>query len=333
MANSDLHNLLQRYAKGRCTPEEEATLMKRILDGPDAELEAALDRIWDAADDGYRADPAVSARLYGNVAEKLDLPAARSRALRPRWIGWAAALLCAAALAVYLYTGNRTGEPVQPGLVTYHANQRERITLPDGSLVTLNTGTILSYPASYGDQVRSITLSGEAFFDIRPDKAHPFTVSAADVTVEVLGTAFNVKAYQPDDEVTVTVTEGRVDVKDKGRSLGILQQNEQLVIGRGNHQPVPTARRVAPDEATAWHKNDLYFNNVTMEEAAAILRQRFGNPITFASAALRQCRFSGTLLEARDAASALEVICAFNNMAFSRHNGGFLIEGAGCRTP
>ncbi|MFC3196719.1 FecR family protein [Parapedobacter deserti] len=333
MEDTRLKHLIRIYAEGRCTPEEEAELMALVLLSEPEHLAEALDGVWEKTDPQYRVDPAVSAQIYNKLSKKL--PASTQRrgiALYRQWIGWAAIILCFIAVALYIYTPWDTADRQDTAatLVSKRASQRERIKLPDGSYVTLNEGTTLRYPTAFTAQTREVSLQGEAFFEVKADSKRPFVAQAGDVSIAVLGTSFNVRAYDPREHVTVTVSKGRVDVRDRNRSLAILEEDEQLIIDRLAGDMVPNAHSFNASEATAWHRNDLYFDNTTMEEAARTIEQRFGADIRFASPQLRNCRFSGSFLDVTDARSVLEVICAFNHMSFQQTAGHILIQGQGC---
>jgi len=333
MNENRLPYLIQRYTRGHCTPDEEAELMALIVLSDRENLAGALDAAWDETSPAYRADEEVSARIYGRLSQRLSIPA-RNPGVMPyrRWLGWVAALLCVATVALYLskpWTANDRSAAATTW-VSKRADQRERIKLPDGSYVTLNEGTVLRYPEAFGPATREVSLEGEAFFEVRANEKHPFIARAGEVSIKVLGTSFNVSAYDPSEKVTVTVSQGRVDVRDRHRSLAILEKDEQVVIDRQAGGIVTEAQPFSASKATAWHRNDLYFDNTTMEEAARTIEERFGVVIQFASPQLRSCRFSGSFLDAADARSVLEVICTFNHMHFRQTANQIFIEGQGC---
>ena len=104
-----------------------------------------------------------------------------------------------------------------------------RVVLPDSSLVWLNSGSSIGVWASYNRRTRGVELQGEGYFDVRHDDNNPFYVTAKGVTVKVLGTTFNLSAYEGDKEVKTTLIEGKVDVSAARNSL-ILQPGQQAVV-------------------------------------------------------------------------------------------------------
>lgn len=104
-----------------------------------------------------------------------------------------------------------SSEVVHRSVVSIPRGKVYKITLNDGTEVWLNASSRLSFPTRFTDSRREVTLDGEAYFKVAPDKQHPFVVIAGKVETEVLGTEFNVKAY-PDADFHVTLVRGSVKV-------------------------------------------------------------------------------------------------------------------------
>jgi ferric-dicitrate binding protein FerR (iron transport regulator) len=112
--------------------------------------------------------------------------------------------------------------------------QKSKIFLSDGSVVWLNAKSSISYFKHFTDSTRIITLKGEAFFDVAKDSLNPFIVRTNGITVEVLGTQFNVNSRNPEEEVTVALVEGVVKVftdnRNDGSDAKIIMPGEGIVI-------------------------------------------------------------------------------------------------------
>jgi ferric-dicitrate binding protein FerR (iron transport regulator) len=87
---------------------------------------------------------------------------------------------------------------------------KSTITLPEGSKIWLNADSKLSYPVAFNDKTREVYLRGEAFFDIRKNPDKPFIIHLANGTIHVLGTSFNVRAYDDEDKIETSVSTGKV---------------------------------------------------------------------------------------------------------------------------
>jgi len=219
--------------------------------------------------------------IISGIMRQLPAPPARNR------IRWKAAAVVAAlimsAAALFIYKGKRVA-PQAPQLVAAPAGSRNRVTLADGTTVLLNAGTQLSIPANYGVNERIVTLSGEAFFDVATDAGHPFTINTGSLQTIVLGTSFNIRAYNNQEEYQVAVATGKVKVLDAGKIIAAsLTANRQLAYGLQSKETVVSDLPAAM--AGAWRKNIFYFNNSTLQEIGAELERQYNIPVTVTGAA------------------------------------------------
>ena len=140
----------------------------------------------------------------------------------------AAAVLIAALL---LFSGYEAFKSPSSRLLTMVTSEKEvmnPISLPDGTLVSLNSNTKFSYPNEFSGNTREVTIEGEAFFQVKPNKNKPFIIHAGNAQIKVLGTSFNVNAYPNAKQVEVIVETGRVQFSNK--NLENLKTNELILI-------------------------------------------------------------------------------------------------------
>lgn len=152
--------------------------------------------------------------------------------------------------------------------LTVNEGERAQLTLADGTQIWLNANTVISYPDDFNRKNRSINLKGEAYFKVAKNKDLPFVVNTDDIDVKVLGTEFNVKAYNDESTVEVQVTEGKVQVyKDNADSAYYLTANEMISFDKSNSQFTET-----PFDGSAenWREGKYVFNNKPL---SLIIRQ------------------------------------------------------------
>ncbi|MHA4896223.1 FecR family protein [Pedobacter sp. PWIIR3] len=134
------------------------------------------------------------------------------------------------------------------------------VRLPDGTLVSLNAASSLAYPANFtGLKERRVELTGEGYFQVAKDKAHPFIVATATQEVEVLGTHFNISAY-PNETVKTTLAEGSVELKSSQQSSlkQLLKPDQQaLLLANGSFK----VSQVNTSAAISWKDGYFYFDN------------------------------------------------------------------------
>ncbi len=182
-----------------------------------------------------------------------EIVAPRAIAVSKPSINWmrVAAMLMVLALSgglIYYFV-----EQGAPKMLALRSNESVMIdTLPDGSVVTLNKRSSLSYPETFKGDLRSVKLEGEAFFNITPNKSKPFVIDANGTMVKVVGTSFNVK--MTNDKTEVIVETGVVEVSKKKKMVK-LNPHEKATVLRDRDEPIKEAN---DDELYSYYKSDEF---------------------------------------------------------------------------
>lgn len=143
---------------------------------------------------------------------------------------------------------------------------RTKFYLPDGSTGYLNSGSVLKYPVSFENN-RNVVLSGEGYFDVKHDEDSPFHVKTKNLDIKVLGTSFNVVAYDDEKSEEIILTTGHVDVSDqKGNKIASLTPDERLVVEMENRKI--NLGKVVSEQYTSWKEGKLMFRNELIEDVA-----------------------------------------------------------------
>lgn len=154
--------------------------------------------------------------------------------------------------------------------------QSEFVVLPDSTKVWLNGGSLLVYPSEFISSERSVSLSGEAFFNVTKDSKHPFTVRVNNMTLKVLGTTFNVSSYPDNDETSATLETGRLEVNVDGYEKSyFLRPNDHLVYNRNTHK-VDVTNNVKGGDYSVWRYGILYFDDTSFNVAMKQLERAYG---------------------------------------------------------
>ncbi|WP_029284569.1 FecR family protein [Pedobacter sp. R20-19] len=267
------------------------------------------------------------------IFQKIENRTALKKVKKPlHWIGYAASVVLIAAIAYLLLkpvskpviaAKNRTDEPA--GKTLGH----KWIKLPDGTSVQLNNDSRLVYDQDFkGKKKREVTLYGEAFFDVAHDAAHPFIIHTGKITTTVLGTAFNISAYDHQKAVTVTVTRGRVMIQQANKTLAVLTPNQQLSWKIG--QKYQHKQTVNTEKFTAWKAQDLIMDDVTLLQASELIAKRYGIEVLFKSDKVKTCRFTAAFLNRNNITEVTEVLSAITGASFERKGNQLLIDGKGC---
>ncbi len=304
---------------------------------PDERLrELDLRQFWDAPamQDGNAPDWDM---LYQNLLkqkEKDTLDYHRIASRRPfNWkrLAVAASLLFIVGLTA-LFIFSPSGKQVTQQMVLSESVLQPRtVTLPDGTVVTLNRQSTLEYPAGFAGKTREVYLHGEAYFEVKNDHSRPFLVHSEGLTTRVLGTSFNVRAYGGDSGVVVTVSTGKVQVqKGEDTVLGLLSAGEQLVVGRKSIRA--EISKVDGEMVANWRLQELFFDNVTLEEAMAKISTHFNVQVQFEGNATGNCRFTARFA-GKDAGlkQVMDVITTLTNTSWKAESDKSIkINGEGC---
>lgn len=227
-----------------------------------------------------------AAESYKILEKRLFTKRSRILPLRITAAAAAIALLCVMSWSVYQYM-----RPIAMCTISTLANQQE-VRLPDGTQITLNHYSTLTYPEKFSTGTRKVELSGEAYFEVSKDKEHPFIVETSSVNVEVLGTHFNVEAYPDDPEVATTLFEGSVSVSNKSDSNQvILKPNERAIYNKEKNSLVCQTVENITEEAT-WRESKFIFNNLPLQEVVRQLSNSFGVCIDIPDKTLREYRLT-----------------------------------------
>lgn len=344
MSKERLTHLFQKYAEKTCTQAEYAELMTVINDEVNYdEIDLVMNNEWEHHINSPKLEQGKVDQLFdkilaaGDYHDKIKKPVKLNG--NRSWALWAAAILFLG-IFVFLYE-NKTVVPglvdkaktaarnIQPSVNIAAVGEHRKINLPDGSIVILNNGSTLEFPEQFLRVSREVILNGEGYFDIKHDAEKRFIVHTGKISTTVLGTAFNIKAYDKEDNVVVTVTRGKVMVKDDNKTLGIIVPNQQIVYNKV--QMRSSLMPAMAKQAMEWQEKDLFFDDVTMEEAVLQLTKRFNVTISFANEASKSCRFTATFLKGESLDEILQVITSFNHITYQKIAGEVMISGNGCK--
>lgn len=214
----------------------------------------------------------------------------------------AVALLCLSVWTAYIYM-----QPVAMQTVSTLAETRT-VNLPDGTSVTLNHYSTLTYPERFKTDNREVELNGEAYFEVSKDKKHPFIVQTEAVDVRVLGTQFNVDAYRDSPDVRTTLLTGSVAVSNKSNSEHmILKPNEIAIYNKVEKKLTRKVLEDATDEIS-WRHGEFIFDDVPLRDIARELSNSFGTTIQITDSTLQNYRISARFRNGEDLETILSVL-------------------------
>ncbi|WP_320167894.1 FecR domain-containing protein [Mangrovibacterium marinum] len=207
--------------------------------------------------------------------------------------------------------------------------KRTTITLSDQTKVWLNSGSRLIFPASFTKKNREVYLEGEAIFEVSHDKSHPFVVSTRNVDVEVLGTVFNLSAYNDDDFINTVLVEGGVLLKYGGNVL-LGRQSSQLYPGMLASYNTQTSslnkQKINTQLYTSWREGYLVFEQQPLGDIAKKIARYYDVQVVFDDPALAKETFSGNLDLQNSASEVLRVVAQIVNARIEQRDNQLIIS-------
>lgn len=280
--NDKVSGLLHKFRSGDITPAEFQDLRTHMDTISDVELKHLLETEWEEFEDHSPLSEEKMKTLY----EGLHI---RSEEVKPRftlkryWMQIAASLLLLIAGSLTVLTfmqRNEINALAEQNVVIRSGDYgKSLVTLPDGTIVHLNAKSSLIYSQDFGRNDRKVALSGEGFFEVKKDTEKKFTVGTGYMDITVLGTKFNVYAYEAKDIVEMSLVEGSVDVttsRPPYQSIRV-KPNEKVVYNKrtGNLLHKRTSNKME----TAWINKELVFRSERLEDVFRCLSRKFA--VTF----------------------------------------------------
>jgi transmembrane sensor len=307
MTNDSILELMSRVLSGEATPGERAALEKALAEDPHLQGRYQLmQQFWNEHE---TVSPEAVESALQQALERLQLvqstpmvTPAKSGLIRRLWkrsLAAAVVLMMLGSIG-YWYFAGKNSMNAQASLLEKHnaRGTKSTIVLPDGSTIWLNADSKIKYPTSFAGRLREVYLSGEAFFDVAKDPQKPFVIHLSKGTVKVLGTSFNIRAYDNEKLIETSVSTGRVAFIPARSTT--LQQPDTIYITPNNkvryslNNDQVNLEPTAAAEDKAWTEGKLIFKALTLEEIATALERNFGKKAVFVDEAPKHYRLTGT---------------------------------------
>ena len=192
------------------------------------------------------------------------------------------------------------------------------ITLSDGTRVHLNAETRLTYPVCFSSKERIVQIEGEAYFDVAPDKEHPFIVKTSHTSIRVTGTSFNVRAYADEDTESTTLISGTVRINSRNEEFELVP-NQHYTYNKNTG--TNTVANVNTDLYTSWESGSFIFLNVPLENVMSYLSKWYGFQYSFEDEAAKQVRIGAYLNRYANMNPIIDMITELNLVNIKQREG------------
>jgi transmembrane sensor len=314
-------------------------LLPKVFAGEASPEETTLVEEWRAADPKNQAEYEVIGKLWkfsGEAAEpgEIDLDAEWKRmeaALVPvhsgksvmmRIMQIAASLVIITVLGFMAikFSGNKSEKAP--------ASAQTSVILPDGTSVSLNAGSVITYKKDFGSTHRNVHLKGEAWFEVMKNAELPFVISAGEANIRVTGTKFNIKAYQRLNDIRVTVTEGTVKFYNN------VEPDKEITLHAGETGVMNKSNRVVTSMLTgnlndiAWKTGIMDFHDTPLSDVTEVLINTYHRKIDL-DPAIGNCPVT-VRFENRELDAVLNVLRSTLDLKITTKGRHITISGKGC---
>ncbi|HEX7847572.1 MAG TPA: FecR domain-containing protein [Chitinophagaceae bacterium] len=329
-----LRHLFRQYAANTCSRkelEEFFTYINRSEFEP--QLRQLIKKVYQELKDDAAFSTYVNenGRLVLTETEQtlLKKPAPAKRSIRPvsYWLAAASIVVLIGLFWGFQNRGQKKENALQIASLTKKTTDRSEskfLLLEDGTKVWLNAASSLEFPDRFDPKKREVFLSGEAFFDVSHADKIPFIIHTGDIATTVLGTAFNIKAYPGQKNITVAVSRGKVKVSRKDGWETTLTMG-QLVKVQENIKTI-VEKNIPVIEVAAWQQGDMVFDDESFEEIIADLKRTYNANIEVKDNEMLKQKISTSFRKDIGIEQALQVLCKLTDSEFKLVNDVYLIQ-------
>jgi transmembrane sensor len=352
--NLDIKKLLEKFRHDDLTSDELQNLYTLLTKPNHPDMISLIDEEWDKASNVQ--DEFDSGQLLHHIHQKANIGQQNKEGKGRLFsfthlLKYAAVFIVAFGLAWLLKPSSSVSSVQEkPSFFTIKVayGSKSTVELPDSSLVVLNSGSTLTYPDRFEKNSRTVSLSGEGFFEVKKNPLKPFYVKTNGITVKVLGTKFNLKSYPDENIIETTLVTGSVEILENEGTAGkkerkhpsvVLKPNQKAVFTKnaqltqvenpagqdnvnqlsGQITPETLIHTIAVEEKvktelyTAWKNNLLIFSNESFAEIIKRLERWYNVEITLKNESLSRTHFSAKFdrESITDVLNALQMIQPF----------------------
>lgn len=338
MKEQEKYNLILKYLKGEASKSEKNTIKHLLKNEGFRQLFAQLNDIWKKSSSSesiysekFRILGELNNRIneYNNTNKEKLTSRKRLNKINPFIKIAAVILILIIPLSIY-YTQRETKNHIAQNQITKSTElgQKLTLTLSDGTKVKLNSGSKLIYPKVFDEKKREVALEGEAFFEVTKDAKRPFLIKTDNIITKVLGTSFNTKAFLVDQNIKISLVEGKVEVLDtKNGESQFLNPSEELIFNKISRKKIK--QPFDTHKVTSWKDNVLIFENETLEEIAVVLNKWYGVEIILKNESIKKCKLKAQF-QNESLINVLNTIKYAGDYEYTFSNGVVQISGNGC---
>ncbi|MCR9249599.1 MAG: FecR domain-containing protein [bacterium] len=332
MRSQKTQQLIDKYYKGMTSAAEEGELRLLLEEehyGNNLDEEKLLFELFDNNSKKELSSNFEDA-LELKILEKEQASSAKVRKMHPLRI-----VVGIAASLIFILGITWLNWP-EPGLKTISESTQDsnrEVVLPDGTTVYLNNNSSLSYSEDFNSIDRKLKLNGEAYFEVFRDESKPFIVESGNSTTTVLGTSFNIRNRDIENDIVITVTHGKVSFASHDNKL---QEQVFLIADQmasySKKDNVITKVEAEDRNNLFWQTGSLQFNSASVSQVIEDLQIAYGCNVEVGNSDILTCPFTGNF-ENESIENIIQVLAFSLNLKVNKTQNSYELIGKGCQIP
>lgn len=277
MEYKDKKYILKKLMQDALTEEERIALQSS------RRVTKEMERQWNNAPDAVESDRPDEPSIWRNICKEVWQHDEGRNVVFYKIYSMVASILLVLGVAGTVYFALQDKANVPMYVVSSGIQNMESVSLPDGTKVQMGPGSRLTYPASFSGKTREIRLDGQAFFDVAKNREKPFIVHTEDMSVEALGTAFELFSYNMENKMEAILLNGKIKVSVENKETNQMKEyfvspDEKILVDRQTGKI--SKQIVDADKYTAWRKQKmLSFENEKLSMIIPRLEQWYGRKV------------------------------------------------------
>lgn len=273
-------NIIRRFLQGTVSKEDE-----KILENFENQM---IDRNSKSVSFSDETKKQIYENVSAEIFNRVEMPF--------NWKRWAVVasffILLSSGFLYFILNDNKVKKEksLEYITITTQKNEKREILLEDGTKITLYDESSLIFPKKFSANIRSVSLSGEAFFEVAKNQLKPFVVISEDIQTQVFGTSFNIEAYQRQKNIKVTLASGKVGVQSS-EGQQILSPGEQLIYDKSSKKM--TSKKIDLEDFFDMKNGVLRFDSATLSEVVEKLEEFYNVKISLNLQNENLCQVTG----------------------------------------
>ncbi|MDN5213622.1 FecR domain-containing protein [Fulvivirgaceae bacterium BMA12] len=334
--NTNKEELIVKYLNNECSEAELEMITELFRDATnEEELSETFDRALKKTGSDLEMTPEHNMEIWNRIRSDIkpnfeDRLLSSGKFYTRSWFKVAASLLILVGIT-YLFFSKSPGSKSIGEITDYITTgsplgSKKLLKLPDGSIAYMNSGTRITYPTVFEENLRQIELVGEAFFEIKRNENRPFVIETKSISTKVLGTSFNLSSYE-DDSFELTLVTGKVEVSSKQENeIVTLLPNEQVFYDTATGSF--DKQKVDIQPYTSWKDGNLVLKG-DLSMVARKIERWYDKKIVIKNKALEKCMIDATYKN-RYLDNVLEGLAFLLDLKYTIDGDTIILDGNGC---